>query len=603
MSKKSKIRCGGLMCLISFVLLLLLGPATIVSADLIGYWPLDGNPNDLSGNGYDGVAEGGITYEEGVLGLAADFNGSDALIDCGDIPVGDTSAITIAFWVKPRNIAQDWAGYVSKWTLDNAQRTFWLGQHSTDGWLRFGIYPGGPTAETAVDSGQVILANEQWTHIVCTYDGDIQRIYADGVEVVSSPERNAAIVDRGGNLRFGIVSTANWFNGLIDDVQIYNEALPEAEIQAIMMGISMQQAGTENPADEATDVSREAVLSWEPGKFAAPTNGHKVYFGETFDDVNDATGGDAQTAASYTPAQRLDFGKTYYWRVDEVNAPPTSHIEFKGKVWSFTVEPIAYPIDGNNITATASSSNSEDEGPENTINGSGLDANDLHSAVNTGMWLSSAIGPQPSWIQYEFDKVYKLHQMLVWNHNSLIESVIGFGVKDAAIEYSVDGNDYTTLGTTHEFAQGLSVAGYAANTTIDISGAAAKYVKITTNSNWGGIVNQYGLSEVRFFYMPLRAREPQPESGATDVDVDLVLSFRAGREAAEHNVYISTDEQAVIDNNVPVSTVTETSHGPLTLDLGETYYWKVNEVNMAETPTMSPTMTFLPGKRAAIWYI
>jgi hypothetical protein len=70
------------------------------------------------------------------------------------------------------------------------------------------------------------------------------------------------------------------------------------------------------------------------------------------------------------------------------------------------------------------------------------------------------------------------------------------------------------------------------------------------------------------------------------VDVDVTLSWRAGREAAEHNVYISTDEQAVIDGNVPVSTVTEASHGPLSLDfLGQTYYWKVNEVNEAETPT------------------
>ncbi len=96
---------------------------------------------------------------------------------------------------------------------------------------------------------------------------------------------------------------------------------------------------------------------------------------------------------------------------------------------------------------------------------------------------------------------------------------------------------------------------------------------------------QYGLSEVRFTYIPVRARKPQPESGATDVDVDVTLSWRAGREAAEHNVYISTDEQAVIDGNVPVSTVTEASHGPLSLDLGTTYYWKINEVNEAETPT------------------
>ncbi len=58
-----------------------------------------------------------------------------------------------------------------------------------------------------------------------------------------------------------------------------------------------------------------------------------------------------------------------------------------------------------------------------------------------------------------------------------------------------------------------------------------------------------------------------------------------GREAAEHKVYFITDEQAVIDGNAPVNTVTEAGYGPLLLDLGTTYYWKINEVNMAETPT------------------
>jgi hypothetical protein len=67
--------------------------------------------------------------------------------------------------------------------------------------------------------------------------------------------------------------------------------------------------------------------------------------------------------------------------------------------------------------------------------------------------------------------------------------------------------------------------------------------------------------------------------------VDVTLGFRAGREAAEHNVYLSSDEQAVIDGNAPVTTVTESSYGPLSLDLGTTYYWKINEVNDAETTT------------------
>jgi len=350
------------------------------------------------------------------------------------------------------------------------------------------------------------------------------------------------------------------------------------------------KAYSPNIENGAADVPRDVELSWMSGKYAAT---HDVYFGIVFNDVKDASrtnplgvlASQGQTASTYDPAGVLDFSQTYYWRVDEVNAPPDSTI-FKGSVWSFTVEPIAYPIAGVSITATASSSNSAEEGPGNTINGSGLSANDLHSAANTAMWLSSITGPQPTWIQYEFDKVYKLHQMLVWNYNTSVEPVIGFGVKDAAIEYSTDGANWTTLGT-HQIARAPGAAAYAPNTTIDLSGVVAKYVKLTASSNWGGMVPQYGLSEVRFFYVPVAAREPNPVSGAIDINVDNVtVSWRAGREAAKHNVYLSDSNQAVIDGTAPVTTVSQASYGPLSLDLGKTYYWRVDEVNEAETPAI-----------------
>jgi len=98
-------------------------------------------------------------------------------------------------------------------------------------------------------------------------------------------------------------------------------------------------------------------------------------------------------------------------------------------------------------------------------------------------------------------------------------------------------------------------------------------------------VNQYGLSEVRFFQIPVQARKPYPDSGAADVDPDVVLGWIAGREAVTHDVYLSTDEQAVIDGTAGVATVTEASYAPLSLDLGATHYWKINEVNEAGTPT------------------
>jgi hypothetical protein len=285
----------------------------------------------------------------------------------------------------------------------------------------------------------------------------------------------------------------------------------------------------------------------------------------------------AQNANTFD-AGRLEFGQTYYWRVDEVNdAHPDS--PWKGIVWSFTAEPVAYPLEMAHITPTASSMKSAEENPTNTINGSGLDENDIHSTPTNGMWLSNALAPGETWIQYDFDQLHKLHKVLIWNHNSDLEEIVGFGIKEALIETSQDGEIWETFRT-------IELAQAAQKAPVDLQGIVARHLRITAQSNWGGIFQQYGLSEVRFFYIPVQAREPRPDSGATGVDVDVVLGWRAGREADTHDVYFSPDEQAVIDGTAPVATVTETSHGPLALDLDTAYYWKVNEVNEAETPSI-----------------
>ena len=340
-------------------------------------------------------------------------------------------------------------------------------------------------------------------------------------------------------------------------------------------------ASNPSPQDKAADVLRDVVLSWKAGIDATA---HNVYLGTSLQDVNAASASvlvsPGQDANTYDPPGHLAFGQTYYWRVDEVTAPDaTVH---PGPVWRFTVEPYSYPITG--VTATASSSD-VGVGPENTVNGSGLDPSDLHSSFDKAMWVSGKKAAQPTWIQFQFDRAYKLHEMWVWNHNTTLESVVGLGFKDVLIEYSVNGTDWTALGGV-EFAQAPSADGYAHNTTVDFAGAAAKYVRLTPRSNWGDMVEQYGLSEVRFFYIPAHAREPVPASATANVDPStVVLSWRAGRGAASHEVYISTDKQAVIDGTAPVVTVDQASCTPSSLMLGATHYWKVVEVNQAETPS------------------
>jgi hypothetical protein len=82
------------------------------------------------------------------------------------------------------------------------------------------------------------------------------------------------------------------------------------------------------PADGAEFVDTDTTLSWTGG-FGAKL--HTVYFGDNFDDVNNAAGGTTQGATTYTP-DTLESGKVYYWRVDEFDAAST----YKGNVWSFT---------------------------------------------------------------------------------------------------------------------------------------------------------------------------------------------------------------------------------------------------------------------------
>jgi len=336
------------------------------------------------------------------------------------------------------------------------------------------------------------------------------------------------------------------------------------------------------PADLATDVRRDVSLSWTPGPSATA---HDVYFGTVQADVAAATRanplgvlvGQAQGANSYQPSARLELETTYYWRIDEVG-PAT----VKGYVWSFTTEPLTYRVTG--VTATASSFEAG-MGPENTVNNSGMNAAGGHSTANDAMWLSGKAAPQPAWIQYRFDQVYKLSEMRVWNYNVLFEGVLGFGFKDTLVEYSQDGVAWTTL-TETEIPQAPAQENYTAAAIVDFTGVSARYVRLTARNNWGGLTPQFGLGEVRFYYVPVSPREPQPASGAAGVQVDATLGWRPGREAGSHEVYFGTNQQAVANGTASMQTVVAPEFDPGPLTLGTTYYWKVAEVNQAETPAV-----------------
>lgn len=310
----------------------------------------------------------------------------------------------------------------------------------------------------------------------------------NGDDTVDAADMALLVADWGKNNSSCDIGPFAWGDGIVDekDLMVLTEWLM-------------------TPAHNAADVPCDVVLSWMGPSFA---DSYDVYLGTSFDDVNNATRDDpcgvlvsvGQTETTFDPEGVLEFSQTYYWRVDSVEVVLGSldPVIYRGSVLSFTTEAYVYPI--QSITAKASSSQGV-MGPEKTVDGSGLGENDGHSTDAKDMWQSKSGLPQ--WIQFEFDQVYTLHELWVWNSNTELESLMSFGAKTVTVEYSTDGTTWTPLDGVPEFAKAPGTPGYTANTIVSFGGVSAKHVKLTIEKGWGAMP-VVGLSEVRFFHIPDR---------------------------------------------------------------------------------------------------
>jgi len=345
-----------LFCLFSFVLALSI--TGNVSAELVGYWNFDEGSGtvavDSSGYGNDGTINGTPGWVAGQLGGALDFDGST---DYVEIPHSDslsiTEQITIAAWTNMRTNASGEMSIVSKggWAANNLPYELTETAGSEIFWQ---FYDNEGRDSCSPDSPSV----DEWHHIAGTYDGTIFKCYIDG-ELADEWDYTGTMPENTASVTIGRRSTGGtWFNGMIDEVMIYDHALSEDEIPQIMMGMGdFVQASRPVPADGAIIMQTWASMSWSPGDFAAS---HDVYMGDNFDDVYNGTGemfrGNMGTTfyvagfTGYAYPDGLVPGTTYYWRIDEVNeAEPNS--PWKGNVWSFSIPPkTAYssdPADGS----------------------------------------------------------------------------------------------------------------------------------------------------------------------------------------------------------------------------------------------------------------
>ncbi|MFC1766148.1 LamG-like jellyroll fold domain-containing protein [Planctomycetota bacterium] len=505
-------------------------------------------------------------------------DGVGAYIDTGtDWRELVAETMTVAAWIKTDSLGE----------LDTIVALGYAWRLYVDYSLNIAFEVGG-TQPTSKVIGSRNVSDGRWHHLVGTYDGLQLRLYVDG-QLDAAVTATGPIPSGSGDFTtamYGSIGALyksndgaprNFFNGLIDDVRIYSQALYSYEVSDL---IAVPEASQPIPADGQIDVAQDAPLAWKPGNYAAK---HNVYLSTSLDELNAASVDNptaalvskGQTENHYRPEGKLTIGQTYYWRVDEVNAPPDNTV-FPGPAWSFTVEPYSIHQDIVNVTA---SSSQPGFGPENTVNGSGLDQADQHGTAPETMWLSAA-GDQDVWIQYTFDKAYKLDKMLVWNSNQVFEPAAGLGVQATTIEVSMNGADWTVLDNVPPFAKAPGTPDYTANTTVNLNGLMAQFVRLSISSGYGPF-GQYGLSEVRFFYIPTYAREPMPANGEVVDSLEVDLSWRTGRDATSHEVYLGTDA----NNLILQGATAETTITLDTLYLGQMYYWQIVEINEAASPS------------------
>ena len=333
--------------LILFVSVFLIWPVQVdgqADPNLVGYWNFDdGAVTDLSGNGNNGTLMGMAALSDfpdlvfGGSGFSLDVNFRNRDTDWVEIPHSESlninRGLTILAWIRPDDI-ENTDGIVTKGTT----RASWaLRFHATNG-LRFTANAGfnlddpndpffAPEAVGTIDRQSVfevpevnVPAGIDWSFVGAISDTKSLRFILNLKEEMLPAtyifaESNEPLI-LGSYLPGGM-----YFNGMIDELRIYNRALSRREVIAIS-GLAEKPFEPE-PADGAAGVT-SGTLTW--GRIEG---NDKVYLGT---DSSALALVSADAAGSYTITELVP-GRQYFWRVDVV----TAEGESTGDVWTFTV--------------------------------------------------------------------------------------------------------------------------------------------------------------------------------------------------------------------------------------------------------------------------
>ncbi len=207
--------------------------------DMVSWWPGDGDAVDIVGNN-DGTVND-ATYVSGKVGNAFSFDGVDDYISLGTTQIiGDDASFTIDAWIN-----------VNSYATHNKQLPIYgeynLGTSDAKNYLAIGNTQSGLGQRVFFDqfvpTGGYLKSNIQltpgrWYHVAYTQDGTTRRLYIDGTLDNSDSEIETYLGGIPNDIRIGRrggTATNQRFDGLIDEVEIFNRALSFAEIRAIYL--------------------------------------------------------------------------------------------------------------------------------------------------------------------------------------------------------------------------------------------------------------------------------------------------------------------------------------------------------------------------------
>ncbi|MCL5281807.1 MAG: hypothetical protein M1376_18065, partial [Planctomycetes bacterium] len=310
---------------------------------LVGWWKMDDEKSGVAVDysGYDnyGTLMGGPKFVEGYLGEALSFDGVDDFVNCGNnASLTNVDSVSVTAWIQTNVVGRD-----QKIASDQNGSTggYKLGVYSSNNMVEFEIRSAANAATlNRTAPGGTALQAGTWYHVVGVYEkGKAIRTYVNGKLDRELATAEVAGLSTGA-LMLGREAPAGayWWNGLMDDVRVYNKALTSEEIQKVMQGDPLLAWDPQPGSNASVDIRAATSLNWMAGEQAAQ---HDVYLGQDKDAVKSADTTSPlyqgrQTGKSLALDGKVEFGGgAYFWRIDEVEADgATIH---KGIVWSFSI--------------------------------------------------------------------------------------------------------------------------------------------------------------------------------------------------------------------------------------------------------------------------